>query len=874
MAQDDKVEIEVGATTSDAEDKFQGLGDTIKDSMGKAGDSMSGLNAITVALGMVIANLAEEAFAKLKEALTESYQAFAHYGEEIGKMQRIIGGTTESLSTLDTALGAVGISAEKYEGIVQRVSLRMEKSAAAYEKFGISMKDANGQTKQTSVIISEIVDKLGEYEAGADRNKVATQLLGRSFISVSDLMKLTKDRMAEATSVAKDFGLVLTENDVKSAEDFSFSTTLMGEALHGIYITIGRELTPILTSMAEWFLGQGKTIFEIGSIAADGFSIALTACKEVVVALWDTLTTAFRAIGDVINAVFGSGGEGVTAMEFFRNTVTVLEIAIIGFRTGFIIALAAIQYALEQGASALKFYASIAVAAFHLDWAGVKTAWAKGIGDSSAAFKAMTDKMVKEAQTAHDQIAGLLNPTAKVGDTSPIAKPGKQAPPTAKKGAGGATSQPSNMADYKAELEQQLEAEKAYFKTSTDEEITFWTAKQAESAAFWADKLSKVKEGSKQYLAIEKSAHAESRAIDHELYMLRKTEAHQQLADDLEALKLQEAQAQAGGEERIKIATEIANRVGMAYGYEGKEYLAAVAEIEKAAKEHQKQMDKLADLHTARVAEAALNDIELEKAALAHKKDIGQISDVEELTALKDLLEKEYQLKYQAAQDDADRIHDDVVKQQEAYDKLAAMAEKHAVDMANASTGIAKAQADQIGKFLDPITQAFDTTVQGIIQGTTTIHDGFKNMCNSIVLEFNKMTVQLITNWIKTQLQLQMESGTGLGGWISSLMGAAGGSGGSAAIPALNTSTVDAGGVLNSVPSFDTGTNFVPHDMLAVIHRGEAVVPAQYNRGQSGQSSQVINNNFNVSGAVDLTTRQQLANMVAQTLSVARGRNG
>src|SRR5674476_540455 len=349
MAQDDKVEIEVGATTSDAEDKFQGLGDTIKDSMGKAGDSMSGLNAITVALGMVIANLAEEAFAKLKEALTESYQAFAHYGEEIGKMQRIIGGTTESLSTLDTALGAV--------------------------------------------IISEIVDKLGEYEAGADRNKVATQLLGRSFISVSDLMKLTKDRMAEATSVAKDFGLVLTENDVKSAEDFSFSTTLMGEALHGIYITIGRELTPILTSMAEWFLGQGKTIFEIGSIAADGFSIALTACKEVVVALWDTLTTAFRAIGDVINAVFGSGGEGVTAMEFFRNTVTVLEIAIIGFRTGFIIALAAIQYALEQGASALKFYASIAVAAFHLDWAGVKTAWAKGIGDSSAAFKAMTDKM-------------------------------------------------------------------------------------------------------------------------------------------------------------------------------------------------------------------------------------------------------------------------------------------------------------------------------------------------------------------------------------------------------------------------------------------------------------------------------------------------
>ena len=32
-----------------------------------------------------------------------------------------------------------------------------------------------------------------------------------------------------------------------------------------------------------------------------------------------------------------------------------------------------------------------------------------------------------------------------------------------------------------------------------------------------------------------------------------------------------------------------------------------------------------------------------------------------------------------------------------------------------------------------------------------------------------------------------------------------------------------------SVPSFDVGTNYVPQDMIAQIHKGERIVPAKYN---------------------------------------------
>jgi len=501
----DQVNIEVGATTSDAEAKLSGLGHTIEESMGKAGESMSGFSALTVAAGQALERFAEVALEKVKEAITESIHAFAEYGEEIGKMQRILGGTTESLSILDTGLKAVGISSESYEHIAARIALRMNTNQAAFEKYGISVKDSSGKVKDATTVISEITAKLAEYEAGTSRNTIASQLLGRGFITAADLMKLTKERMQEATQVAKDFGLVLSEKDVNAAEDFSFKTTLLGEALHGLYITIGRELDPALTEMAEGALSNGPIFMDSVRISVEALSVAMGALKDIVTSTWEVIADGFKAIGEVVNLAMGSGGEVPTAFELFKDTLQVIEVFIVGFRNAFVITFAIIAEMISLTTSTLKTFASVADAALRGDWSGVKAAWKSGTDEITAIVDHAYTKITESAQKSHDDINNIMAGGYKSADNTPEAKTKKLKQESPEKKNTGDT----RLAVWKDELKQKLEAEEDYFKTSLDED-----------EAFWQHKLTLATGHSKADLALR-------RAINSELYNIHKTQAQQ-----------------------------------------------------------------------------------------------------------------------------------------------------------------------------------------------------------------------------------------------------------------------------------------------------------------------------------------------------------
>jgi len=73
-----------------------------------------------------------------------------------------------------------------------------------------------------------------------------------------------------------------------------------------------------------------------------------------------------------------------------------------------------------------------------------------------------------------------------------------------------------------------------------------------------------------------------------------------------------------------------------------------------------------------------------------------------------------------------------------------------------------------------------------------------------------------------------------------------------------------------AMPALATGTPFVPRDMPAFLHRGEAVIPAAQNNGARGMS---IINNFTITGSMDRRSQAQIAAAAGEGVQRALARN-
>ncbi|RYF82067.1 MAG: hypothetical protein EOO29_08365 [Comamonadaceae bacterium] len=152
--------------------------------------------------------------------------------------------------------------------------------------------------------------------------------------------------------------------------------------------------------------------------------------------------------------------------------------------------------------------------------------------------------------------------------------------------------------------------------------------------------------------------------------------------------------------------------------------------------------------------------------------------------------------------------------------------------------------AEKALKNLNDSTDEFSKRAAGNIQDQ--LGDGLYNVLtgnfDNIGKAWGQMLARMVAEAAAAKLSRSMfgdlvQGGSG-SGWFGSALKAFGGAlglaGGGAAAGGMWGSTVSAGmgsaGAIVNLPKFDIGTNYVPQDMLAMVHKGEKIVPAKYNR--------------------------------------------
>jgi hypothetical protein len=151
------------------------------------------------------------------------------------------------------------------------------------------------------------------------------------------------------------------------------------------------------------------------------------------------------------------------------------------------------------------------------------------------------------------------------------------------------------------------------------------------------------------------------------------------------------------------------------------------------------------------------------KAAIEEEAELGKTSASGEIAQLKDLLDSEwaleqdyYEKKLAAAADDA-RTQEKLTAEEElAY-------EKYLTDKDKLDAQAVQNSQKQWESLLQPIQRALDTSITGIIMGTTTVQKALSNLAQSIVAEFVNSAVQSVFGGLGKLLGASLVGGGGSG---------------------------------------------------------------------------------------------------------------
>ena len=214
-------------------EQMVGLGDTVDQLAGKLGinlpqgakdalNGMQGLSAGTVAAMATAAAAIAAIVAVVKELGQVTLEVAAQVDEYLSE-SAITGVPTAMLQAWDYAAPLIDTDAETIKGAMTKITQAMGEAASgsesAQEKFsalGVSIYDeTDGSLRSAEEVFYDVVDALGQMQAGAERDTVAMELMGKSAQELNPLINAGSDAIRKYGEEAMATGYILDEEQIR-----------------------------------------------------------------------------------------------------------------------------------------------------------------------------------------------------------------------------------------------------------------------------------------------------------------------------------------------------------------------------------------------------------------------------------------------------------------------------------------------------------------------------------------------------------------------------------------------------------------------------------------------------------------------------------
>ena len=806
-----------------------GMVDEVKGGMAKLQGVFEG-----VAKGMLLLTAVVAGGSAFKSMVKDTVD-YVSANVKLGKQLSI--SATEA-GVLSVALGNIGSSGEAYGDSVTHLNKQLKSNEEGLQAMGLKTRDANGNLRSSNDLMQDSIKLVGEYKSGIDQTQASMVLFGKGAEESLKFQRLNNEVMEEAKRKSEALGLTITQGNVEANKKYKIAMNDLHDVFQGINNAIAEQLIPRLTALAQMFSEYGPQAVEMMRAAMQTYLMIQDELKASVIALYETVRPIFDNIGDAVKDIFGDGGEGPTAVEIFKNALSILQVVVIGFRVGFQEVCTAIGAAISQVIVSIQGWVNVAIAAYQsiksLSLGPLQSAWKANNMAIEADLQRSANKMVDiAAKGAEDIQKALMGSTMPARDNTPTAKfvgggtrtMGELGKPKSGGGGSDKASQLQN-AEY-ALIKAEEDAKKALIKENQKEQLKDYEDQYARHKitieAFYADKARLIKS-------------------DFNLEM----ESVRKLMEENNKKKPKDEV------ERVKIKTELIKLTGQLALLEKEQANAATDNNRKLNAELEKQRQLKQQLAIDAIKQNGLQVVELEKISSQQALALKQVNNTKMLQMDKDREQKIYEILRKAASDRLALAENDPDKQAQINAELEQLERDHVVKIAQIRKDIVvDAQKDNIALY-DTMSNGLTGIFTSLTNHNKTLKSSFKDLFDSVFQMLVKLQAQKLTESI-----------------MGSMNGGAGGGGGGSMFSGI-------GSMLSGLMSFDVGTNYVPGDMVAQIHKGEAIVPAKYNNPESMggvNKNTTVHNQFIVSSPPDRRTQMQIANMAGNSIQTAMRRN-
>jgi hypothetical protein len=196
--------------------------------------------------------------------------------------------------------GDIGIPIDAVEGAIGRLNKTIGADPDKVRELGVDLVYLADGSLDVNATFLNTIERIKGIKDPAEKAKVAAQLLGKGWQSMSTLIEMGADDLNAALGKVSDTKVISAE-ELKKAKEFRDTMDDLNDAMEDLKLSLGQSLVPMLTDIAKIF----GSINDVRGWISDlpGVSIFTTAISKISspIAL---VSTALDGLGSAAGFVF------------------------------------------------------------------------------------------------------------------------------------------------------------------------------------------------------------------------------------------------------------------------------------------------------------------------------------------------------------------------------------------------------------------------------------------------------------------------------------------------------------------------------------------------------------------------------------------